>query len=352
MQRGEPDGAHGWLLRRPLLRLRPARPGRELAGKPRVAAPTAAPTVAVAPRGRLGAGLRAGGARPRGLVVCLRLLAGRPGATRRLRDARVGVVGVTSAARTAVGQEASARRWIRKLAGPCGALRNCARSSRRGVLGTELAKLRDTLVTGSDQVGGLQGFWSLGGGCVSMIHPGFPGVSGIDRPATWRAGRRTTRLRSAGAETAALICDGGVCAFSWLSGLGWLVASRRHVLGGGLGGDQSLLGLCPGLVVDGCELRCARYRHPPEGCVDDYWGPPLQRVRDQGFQLHRVISSDADCAERLRKRDEVRVVQVGPVGAAEGFVEVAGDVAVGVVPENDSSRHPGRTGQPWKARRR
>ena len=158
MQRGEPDGAHGgaadgrsyvcglldpdgsspashgWLLRRPL------------------------PPWSLRLRSRLGAGLRTGVARPRGLVVCLRLFAGRPGATRRLRDARVGAVGVTSAARTAVGQEASARRWIRKLAGPRGALRNCARRSRRGVLGTESAQLCDTLVTDCAQARAL--FWA------------------------------------------------------------------------------------------------------------------------------------------------------------------------------------------------
>ena len=61
----------------------------------------------------------------------------------------------------------------------------------------------------------------------------------------------------------------------------------------------------------------------------------LQGQRNQGFQLHWVVRPHSDCAERLSELYEVGIVEVGLVGSCERLVQVARNVAVRVVPEDD-----------------
>ena len=48
-----------------------------------------------------------------------------------------------------------------------------------------------------------------------------------------------------------------------------------------------------------------------------------------------VVRPHPDRAERLGELHEIGVMQIGPVRAAEHILQIAGDVAVGIVPEDD-----------------
>ncbi len=73
-----------------------------------------------------------------------------------------------------------------------------------------------------------------------------------------------------------------------------------------------------------------------DGHVDDDGRPHLQGLGEQGAELQGVVGPQADSAEGLGELDEVRVEQVGLVGAAKELIEIARDVAVGVVAEDES----------------
>ena len=77
-------------------------------------------------------------------------------------------------------------------------------------------------------------------------------------------------------------------------------------------------------------------RQVSDGYVNDHGRLSFQCKRKQLSQVHRVVRPHADSAEGLRELDQVRVVKVGLIGPIKHIVQIAGNVAVGVVPEDDS----------------
>ena len=65
-----------------------------------------------------------------------------------------------------------------------------------------------------------------------------------------------------------------------------------------------------------------------DGHVDDDGRPHLQGLGEQGAELQGVVGPQADSAEGLGELDEVRVEQVGLVGAAKELIEIARDVRI------------------------
>ena len=84
-----------------------------------------------------------------------------------------------------------------------------------------------------------------------------------------------------------------------------------------------------------CNEFGARHWHVTDRYVDDHGRLAVQRIRQQGSEIHRVLRPHADCAERLGKLDDVGIVQLGPVCSGKELVEVAGNVSLGVVSEDD-----------------
>ena len=81
--------------------------------------------------------------------------------------------------------------------------------------------------------------------------------------------------------------------------------------------DQAFLRPCPGQTIQRGNLGGGWYRQVPKGDVNNHRGLFFQGKGNQGFQFHGVAGSHADRPEQLRKFDEIRVKQVGLVGAAE-----------------------------------
>ena len=103
------------------------------------------------------------------------------------------------------------------------------------------------------------------------------------------------------------------------------------------GRDYAILWLRPrDLGQVGQELG-ARQHQVSDRDVDDHRGLVREGLRQQGRKVQGVSRPEANGAKRLGVLDQVRVVQVRLVGPAKEVIEVAGNIAIGVVPERDGN---------------